>query len=63
MRDRAVHDLAREDARQTSKLIFQSLYSTMRKGWNKQEINDTIERLNSSFPELKINVYRGEIVA
>ncbi len=63
MRDRAVHELARDDARQTSQLVFQSLYSTMRKGWNKQEINDAIARLNESFPELKINVYRGKIVA
>lgn len=63
MRDHAVHDLARDDARQTSQLVFQSLYSTMRKGWNKQEINEAILRLNESFPELKINVYRGNIVA
>lgn len=63
LRDRAVHELARDEAQQTSRLVFQSLYSAMRKGWNKQEITGIIERLNKSFPELKINVYRGEIVA
>ncbi|HLP96888.1 MAG TPA: EAL domain-containing protein [Sideroxyarcus sp.] len=63
IRDRAIHELARDDARQTSKMVFQSLYSAMRKGWNKEEINDSIERLNSTFPDLKINVYRGEVVA
>ncbi|MDD5056433.1 MAG: EAL domain-containing protein [Sideroxydans sp.] len=63
VRDHAVHTLAREDARQTSKLVFQSLYSAMRKGWNKQEINDSIQRLNSSFPDLRIRVFRGEAVA
>ncbi len=63
VRDRAVHELAREDAQQTSRLVFQSLYSAMRKGWNKQEVTGIIARLNESFPELKINVYRGEIVA
>lgn len=63
IRDRAIHDLAREDARQTSQLVFQSLYSAMRKGWNKQEINNSIARLNESFPDLKIRVFRGEIVA
>lgn len=57
VRDRAVHELARDDAQQTSKLVFQSLYSAMRKGWNKQDITDSIARLNESFPELKINVY------
>lgn len=63
VRDRAVHELARDDARQTSKLVFQSLYSAMRKGWNKQEINDSIARLNSSFPDLRIRVFRGEVVS
>lgn len=63
IRDRAVHDLAREDARQTSQLVFQSLYSAMRKGWSKQDINEAIERLNRQFPDLKIRVYRGEAVA
>lgn len=63
MRDRAVHELARDDAQQTSKLVFQSLYSAMRKGWNKDDINDSIQRLNSTFPDLKIRAYRGDIVA
>ena len=62
IRDRAIHELARDDAQQTSRMVFQSLYSAMRKGWSKQEINDSIQRLNANFPELKIRVYRGEIV-
>ncbi len=63
VQDEAVHDLARQNAQQTSRLVFQSLYSAMRKGWSKREITGIIERLNDNFPELKINVYRGEIVA
>jgi hypothetical protein len=63
VRDRAVRDLARDDARQTSQLVFQSLYSAMRKGWNKDEIREIVERLNSSMPGLKIRVFRGQIVA
>jgi diguanylate cyclase (GGDEF)-like protein len=62
VRDQAVHELARADARQTSKLVFESLYSAMRKGWNKEEIKEVIERLNQAMPGLSINVYRGEIV-
>lgn len=61
--DRAIHELARDEARQTSRLVFQSLYSGMRKGWNKQEIKEAIERLNSVMPGTKIRVYRGEAVA
>jgi hypothetical protein len=63
VRDKAVRDLARDDARKTSQLVFQSLYSAMRKGWNKAEIREIIDRLNSSMPGLKIRVYRGQIVA
>ncbi len=62
VRDHAVHDLARTEARQTSKLMFQSLYSAMRKGWNKAEIKEVIQRLNRVMPGLSINIYRGEIV-
>jgi len=62
VRDRAIHDLARDDAKQTSHMVFQSLYSAMRKGWSKQEINEIVERLNAAIPGTKIKVYRGEIV-
>lgn len=62
MRAEALHQLAKEDARQTTQLVFQSLYSTMRKGWSKQEINESIARLNHEFPGLKISVYRGAVV-
>ena len=63
VRDRAVLELSHQDAQQTSRLIFQTLYSGMRKGLTKREIAETIQDLNKSFPELKIYVYRGEIVA
>ena len=62
VRDRAVQDLAREEAQQTSRLVFQNLYSVMRRGWNKAEIKEVIDRLNESLPGLSINVYRGAIV-
>lgn len=56
---KAVEDLAREDARQTSELIFQSLYSAMRKGWDKAEIAEIIQRLNETRPDATIRVFRG----
>ena len=62
VRDRAVHDLASESAQQTSRLVFRSLYSAMRKGWSKREIKEAINQLNSSVPGLSIRVYRAEIV-
>lgn len=62
VRDRAVNDLASENAQQTSRLVFRSLYSAMRKGWSKQEIKEVINQLNSSMPGLSIQVYRAGIV-
>lgn len=56
---RAINDLAHEDARQTSELIFQSLYSAMRKGWDKAEIREIITRLNKTLPEASIRVFRA----
>jgi len=63
VRDREVHQLARQEAQRTSMMVFQSLYSAMRKGWSKQEITEIIDRLNETFSDMKINVYRGEVVA
>lgn len=63
VRDTAVHHMAKEEAKQTSQMVFQSLYSAMRKGWDKKEIGEVVERLNSTLPDLQIRVYRGQIVA
>lgn len=62
VRDHAVHQLAQEDARNTSQMIFQSLYSAMRKGWNKDEIKEIIARINLAQPNLKVKVFRGQVV-
>ncbi|TAJ77436.1 MAG: EAL domain-containing protein [Gallionellaceae bacterium] len=62
VRDHAVHRLAQEDARHTSQMIFQSLYSAMRKGWSKGEIREIIARINLADPHTKVRVFRGQVV-
>ncbi|AKH19684.1 hypothetical protein AAY24_04150 [Sedimenticola thiotaurini] len=62
IKQKAISDLSREDARQTAELIFQSLYSVMSDGWDKQEISATIERLNQAAPNIEIMSYRGDPV-
>ena len=62
VRDRSVQNLASENAQQVSRLVFQSLYSAMLKGWNKREIKEVIARLNASMPGMSVRVYRAEIV-
>jgi hypothetical protein len=42
VRERSIHDLARDEARQTSALVFEALYSAMRKGWSKEEVSEVV---------------------
>ncbi len=63
IKKRAVDDLARVDARKTSRLAFEALYSAMEKGWSKKELDAIIVRLNKVEPNMRINAYRSPIVA
>jgi len=62
IKEKAINDLARDDAYKTSQLVFQSLYSAMRKGWTKEEIEEITTRLNNIEPTMKIRVLRGQPV-
>ena len=62
VRQQSIQDLARDEARQTSALVFEALYSAMRKGWSKDEISDVIHRLQDALPDLNIRVIRGHAV-
>lgn len=63
LKKEVIVNLAKADAKQTSQLVFESMYSSMQKGWNKDEIQETIDRLNKVNKDLKIFVYRGSLVA
>jgi len=58
----AIKKLSKSDAKQTSQLVFESLYSAMAKGWNRQELENIVHRLNKVNKDLEINVYRSEVV-
>ncbi|WP_245644113.1 diguanylate cyclase [Magnetospirillum moscoviense] len=62
VRERSIQDLARDEARQTSTLVFEALYSAMRKGWSKEEIGEVVTRLQTALPDLTIRVVRGRPV-
>jgi diguanylate cyclase (GGDEF)-like protein len=59
----AIATLAHIDAKKTSILIFEALYSAMQKGWSKNDINEIITRLNKTDPNLQVNAYRSTLVA
>ncbi|MDD5160132.1 MAG: GGDEF domain-containing protein [Sulfuricurvum sp.] len=63
IKKRAIDDLARIDARKTSRMAFEALYSAMEKGWSKKELDAIIVRLNKVEPNMRINAYRSPIVA
>jgi hypothetical protein len=63
IKQRAIDELARVDARKTSRMAFEALYSAMEKGWSKEELDAIILRLNKVEPNMRINAYRSPIVA
>ncbi len=62
MKNNTVTDLSKSDAKKTSKLIFESLYSAMAKGWSKEEMENVISRVNSVDTNLLVEVYRSKKV-
>lgn len=63
MKKDAISNLAHVDAKKTSKLVFETLYSAMQRGWTKDDLDEIISRLNRVDENMKVNVYRSEIVA
>ena len=54
IKEEVVINLAKQDAKKTSRLIFESMYSAMQKGWDKKEIQEVIvNRLNKVDEELE----------
>ena len=63
MKREAISEIAHIDAKKTSSLVFESLYSAMQRGWTKDDLDEIIRRLNSVDENMKINVYRSSLVA
>ncbi|WP_457749043.1 EAL domain-containing protein [Sulfurimonas sp.] len=63
MKRNAIINLSQVDAKKTSKLVFESLYSAMKRGWTKDDLNEIITRLNTIDSNMKVVVYRSELVA
>lgn len=59
----AVRRLATAESRRTSQLVFDHLYSVMRKGWTRSEIDEILLRINQHDETVDVNVYRSAGVA
>lgn len=63
MKDKAIHNLSRVDAKKTSMLIFETLYAAMEKGWTKNDLRKITSRIDAIDNNMKVNVYRNTLVA
>jgi len=63
LKEAAIFEMAREGAKKSSALIFESLYSAMEKGITKRDLDRIIFRLNSVEHDMHVSAYRSEKVA
>ncbi len=63
MKQDAIEKLTTIEAKKTTQLVFETLYSAMAKGWTKKDLEEIIQRLNKIDEHMIVNVYRGETVA
>lgn len=62
MRKIALNNLAEDDAKKTSELAFEVLYTKMQEGWSRDDLSKITARLNKLEPGLRINTYRSPLV-
>lgn len=62
LKQEALKNLAKEDAKKTSELIFEALYTKMQEGWGEDDLNKILQRLNRFREGLIVSSYRSESV-
>lgn len=63
MKQDAIERLTEVDAKKTTQLVFQSLYSAMEKGWDRTDLEKIIQRVNNIDESMAVHVYRTDEVA
>lgn len=58
----ALNNLAQEDAKKTSELVFETMNVRMQEGWGKEDLNKILDRLEYIRKGMKVNSYRSEKV-
>ena len=59
----AARDAARTDGQHISRLVFDHLYSVMRKGSSRTEIDELLVHIRRDLPDYRVTVVRGEPVS
>jgi diguanylate cyclase (GGDEF)-like protein len=63
MKKEAIKTFIEVDGKKTSQLVFETLYSSMSKGWDKQDLENIITRVNNIDTNMQVDIYRSPIVA
>lgn len=63
MKRDAIETLTKVDAKKTTQLVFETLYSAMSKGWDKKDLSNIIKRVNNIDNDMVVNVYRSKEVS
>lgn len=63
LKEAAIVEMAKVDAKKSSLLVFESLYSAMEKGVTKNDLNRIVKRLNGAEHDMNVSVYRSAKVA
>ena len=59
----SVNTIAKNGAHQQAELVFESLYSIMKKGWSRSDIDEIIDRFDTKLPNMHLRLIRSESVA
>lgn len=62
MKQNAISNLAQIEAKKSSRLVFETLYTGMQMGWDKDDLKKIIKRLNSIEENMRVNAYRSTLV-
>ncbi len=60
---RVLDEYSKADARKTSRLAFEAIYSAMERGWKHHDIEPIIARLNRVDERMEVDLYRSEAVS
>jgi diguanylate cyclase (GGDEF)-like protein len=58
-----ISQLGLNESQTAAEQIYQHLYSVMRKGWSRAEVDETLARIGAAYPDIRIRLIRSEGVA
>ena len=63
LKDHAYDDMAKDEINHISEMVFETMYTAMLAGSDREGIEEAARRMNQTGPGMLISVVRGEVVA